>query len=110
MIQLPAQMPFNKLELALEVPSPFADQTETTSRIIANWERMCNEELRFRRGLTLTCGVMGIVHIIIDLSLLPSFLLLIVVLFKSRPNSTTCLAHLRKVTFDIENSDIFFLH
>ena len=48
------------ISLALEVralPSLFADQT--TSRIIANWDRIC--ELRFRSGLSLASVVMDIV-------------------------------------------------
>ena len=44
----------------MEVLSLFSDHTETTSRIVANRKKCEYEELRFRRGSPLACGVMGI--------------------------------------------------
>ena len=51
---------FSELELALEVsalPSPFADHT--TRESLQTGKECEYEELRFRRGSPLACGIMG---------------------------------------------------
>ena len=68
MTQLPAQtyrlvLPFSKLELALEVrtlPSCHCLQTRQLAELLQTGKECEYEELRFRRGSPLACGVMGI--------------------------------------------------